>query len=50
MSGTSCIEEIEADFNETVKKCRLVTADKVKDEKFRVKLMGILLKSIAPLL
>ncbi|MDD6880282.1 MAG: cardiolipin synthase, partial [Firmicutes bacterium] len=50
MSGTSCIEKIEEDFNETVKKCKLVTVEKLKNEKFIVKLMGILLKSIAPLL
>ena len=50
MSGVGCIDEIERDFQETVKKCRKVTFETVKEEKLMVKLQGIMLKAVAPLL
>lgn len=50
MSGVECIGNIEEDFQETLKKCRKVTFETVKNEKFRIKCSGMLLKAIAPLL
>ena len=48
--GAECIGDIEADYQATERKCRRVTRETVKAEKFSVKLMGCLLKIIAPLL
>lgn len=50
MSGVECIEDIENDFQETLKCCKKVTLETLKKEKLMVKLMGILLKVVAPLL
>ena len=50
LQGTDCIRNIEQDFLETQAKCRTVTPDTVKQEKLRVKLEGILMKVLAPLL
>ena len=48
--GADCIADIEADFLATEKLCRRVTRETIKTEKLSVKLMGCLLKIIAPLL
>ncbi len=48
--GVECIEEIEADYQETVAKCRRVTMDMVRKEKWTVKLTGQLMKVAAPLM
>lgn len=48
--GTQCIPEIEEDFQETLKKCKEVTYETVRQEKWTVKLTGWLMKVIAPLL
>ena len=45
-----CISKIDADFEETLSKCREVTAESIKNEKFSYKLMGSLMKIIAPLM
>ena len=50
MSGVECVDEIENDFQNTVKKCKKVTYETIKHEKLIVKVQGILLKVIAPLL
>ena len=50
MTGVRCIPDIEADFRETETKCRTVTPDSVKHEKFSRKASGFLMKAIAPLL
>ena len=50
MSGVDCIKEIEADFRETQALCRQVSMETVKNESWTVKLAGILMKVIAPLL
>ncbi len=50
MYGTSCIPDIEADFQSTRAKCRQVTEETVRKEKWTVKLVGILMKVAAPLL
>ncbi len=47
---TACIPQIEADFEETLAKCRRVTPETVKNEKWTVKLKGFVLKAVAPLL
>ncbi len=48
--GTDCIADIEADFQATLAKCRQVTKETIRKEKWRVKLVGRLMKVIAPLL
>ena len=48
--GCDCIEDIEKDFENTLKKCRIVTYDSIKKEKLSTKITGFLLKAVAPLL
>ena len=48
--GVECIPEIEADFQATLGKCRQVTKETVKQEKLGLKVMGFVLKAIAPLM
>ena len=48
--GTDCIPAIEADFQSTLEKCRKVTKDTVRQEKWLTKLTGCLMKAAAPLL
>ncbi len=50
IKGGSAINEISNDFEETFGKCRMVTKETVKKEKPFVKLMGFILKVIAPLM
>jgi cardiolipin synthase len=50
MYKTDCIADIEKDFLDTLAKCRVVTAETIKNEKFSYKLMGGLAKMIAPLM
>ncbi len=45
-----CIPDIEADFQEMLAKCRQVTMETVRKEKITIKLLGRLLKAVAPLL
>ena len=45
-----CISEIEADFQDTLAKCRQVTEKTIREEKVSYKIMGNLAKFIAPLL
>ena len=47
---TSCISEIEKDFQETLEKCRMVTVETMKKEKFTVKFIGRVMKVMSPLL
>ncbi len=47
---TPCISEIRRDFLETQEKCRLVTQDSIQNEKLSYKLMGSIMKFIAPLM
>lgn len=47
---TECIAGIEADFQATLRKCRAVTPESIKNEKTTVKLIGRLLKFISPLM
>ena len=48
--GVDCIEDIEADFQSILKQCRPVTAETIRHEKWTVKVSGIVLKAIAPLM
>ena len=48
--GTDCIPEIEADFQATLAKCRQVSIETVRKEKWLVRLTGRLMKAIAPLM
>lgn len=50
MYGTNCVPEIEKDFQATLTKCRRVTRESVRHEKWTVKLLGSLMKVAAPLL
>ena len=50
MYRTSCIVDIEEDFQNTLKKCREVTKETVKKEKFGYKVLGLILKILAPLM
>ena len=47
---TPCIADIEADFQATLAKCRAVTPETIMVEKLSYRLMGNLLKPIAPLM
>lgn len=47
---TDCIADIERDFEETLEHCRLVTMDTVKKEKLGMKIIGWILKVVAPLM
>ena len=48
--GTDSIADIEQDFQDTMKKCRLLTPETMKEEKLKRKITGILMKFAAPLL
>ncbi|WP_251205209.1 cardiolipin synthase [Acetatifactor aquisgranensis] len=50
MHGTDCIPDIEADFQAMLPKCRQVTRETIREEKWTVKLLGVLMKVAAPLL
>ena len=50
MYGTDCVPAIEADFQDTLAKCRQVTTQTLHKEKWTLKLTGYLMKAVAPLL
>ena len=50
MYGTDCIGDIEKDFLHTADKCTPVTFESIKKEKLGYKILGILMKAVAPLL
>lgn len=50
LSNTSCIKDIKDDFLDTFQKCKEYSLEDVKKEKWYLKLIGNLLKFIAPLL
>ncbi len=47
---TDCIPDIERDYEATLEKCRRVTEEMVRNERWSVKLQGFVMKTIAPLL
>ena len=48
--GVDCIRDIEADFAATLEKCRAVTPETIKKEKWWIRLTGHIMKLAAPLL
>ena len=50
LHGADCIAAIEEDFQTTQNQCRRVTRETLRAEKWTIKLMGCLLKIVAPLL
>ena len=47
---TDCIADIEADYQKTLEQCRTVTPETIKAEKFSTKLVGSVVKFLAPLM
>lgn len=50
LQQADCIRDIEADFLATQTQCRTVTPETVRKEKLSIKLAGLLMKALAPLL
>lgn len=50
LSGVSCIPQIEQDFQDTFARCRRVTPQSARKVKWSRKLLGVLLKAVAPLM
>jgi cardiolipin synthase len=50
MYKTDCIPEIEKDFQQTLEKCRTVTAETIKAEKVSTKIIGQVVKFLSPLM
>ena len=50
MAYAPCIKDIETDFEETRSKCTEVTYETIRKEKLLVKIKGIILKLVAPLM
>ena len=50
MHGTSCIGAVEADFMETLKLCREVNGNRIRQRPMQMKVLGILAKAVAPLM
>jgi cardiolipin synthase len=50
MYKTDCVKDIEKDYQDTLEKCKEVSADDIKYEKFLYKLVGRLAKMISPLM
>ncbi|MBR1854535.1 MAG: cardiolipin synthase [Lachnospiraceae bacterium] len=47
---TDCVTDIEADYQETLGKCRQVTMESIRKEKVWMKLLGQFIKLIAPMM
>jgi cardiolipin synthase len=50
LHGCDAVADIERDFLATQQRCRPVTRETIRSEKWTVKLTGFVLKIIAPLL
>ncbi len=50
MYKTDCIRDIEEDFQNTLTKCRVVTDEMIRKEKISTRLLGYVMKAIAPLM
>lgn len=48
--GVPCLGDMEADFQATLAKCRRVTRETIKREKWTLRALGWLLKAVAPLM
>ncbi len=47
---TPCVADVEADFEATLARCRAVTPETIRDEKLSYRLLGTLMKFIAPMM
>lgn len=50
MYGTRCIEDIKSDYKDTLAKCQQVTYESIKNDKWYIKLIGKVIKFVAPLI
>ena len=50
MYGTKCIDDIKSDYKDTLAKCQQVTYESIKSDKWYIKLIGKVLKFVAPLI
>ena len=50
MYGVDCIDDIEDDFQQTLTECQQVTMESIAKEKIFVRLLGRIMRLIAPLL
>lgn len=50
LNGVSCIPNIREDFEKTLKKCREVSLESARKEKLSIKIAGLIMKLVAPLL
>ena len=50
MYRTDCIKDVEADFQETIKKCKKVTLETIKKENILYRASGHIMKLVAPLM
>ena len=50
MYRTACIPDIEKDFQNTLTRCRKVTPETMKKEKISLRLLGSIMKFVAPLM
>lgn len=50
MYGTRCIENIKSDYKDTLAKCQQVTYESIKNDKWYIKLIGKVIKFVAPLI
>ena len=50
MYNTKCVDDIKNDYHETLSKCQQVTYETIKNDKWYIKLVGKVLKFVAPLL
>ena len=48
--GAPCIRDIKQDYMNTLEKCQQVTMETIRKEKWYVKLVGNVMKFVAPLL
>ena len=50
MYGTKCIKNIENDFEETIKKCKMADENTIKENSLYNKAVGFAVKAFAPLM
>lgn len=50
MYGTRCIDDIKNDYKDTLAKCQQVTYESIKNDKWYIKLIGKVIKFVAPLI
>lgn len=50
MYGARCIDDIKSDYKDTLAKCQQVTYESIKNDKWYIKLIGKVIKFVAPLI